>query len=173
MQRAELRKVETDDVQLIRFWRNQEHVRAQMAQTELIGREGQRTWFKSHHEKTDRLFIYSYCEKDVGFASIVGINNKEKTFEGGLYCGDLNFLGHWINVWACLQIYTQAFNELGLGTAYATILNSNSKALRLNKALGYKFSELQGDGVGRYILTKENFEAKSGKLNRYIHNFVK
>lgn len=173
MSTAEIRKVEFDDIQLIRYWRNQDHVRMQMTQTKLIDREGQRSWFKGHHETTDRRFIYSHCKKDVGMASIVGINNQERTCEGGIFCGDPSFLGHWVNIWACLQIYTHAFSELGLAASYATILSSNSKALRLNEALGYRFSEPQGDGVGRYILTKEGFEVKAGKLNHYLNNFAK
>jgi len=169
---AKIRPIEFDDIQLLRYWRNLDHVRRRMVLTHSIARDEQRKWFEELNPETTKYFIYSLDSRDIGSVSLTKIDLAEKTFEGGVFCGDTNFLSNWINIWACVKIYNMAFFELKLETSYATILKNNAAALSLNKALGYSFVEDQDANIGRFILTKQAFVKNSENIQRYLRNFA-
>lgn len=173
MSTASMRRIEFDDIQLLRYWRNLDHVKAFMASSNLIERGGQRIWFERLNPQVTQHFIYSSGVKDVGSVNLSKIDHESKTFEAGVYCGDKDFIGHWINVWACIQIYKYAFVELGLETSNAIILNNNSAALSLNRAIGYRFTEAQDDEIGRYVLTQGMFLSRAERFERYLSQYVK
>lgn len=138
---------------------------------DLISYEDQKTWFKNLNEKESKYFIYSLSEEDIGLASITKINFKDKTFEGGILCGNANYLKHWISIWACVEIYNFAFFELKLDKSYASILEDNQSAIRLNKSIGYVRSKKIKNNIGRYVLSKECFLDKSKNIQKYLKRF--
>ncbi len=98
---------------------------------------------------------------------------KKKTFEAGIFCGDLSFLNHWVNIWACTEIYDYAFNELKLERAYAIIKNKNAVALRLNKSLGYIYEKNLNSDLQYLTLDKDNYLEASVKIKKYLNNLIK
>lgn len=170
---ANIRDLEVDDIQLLRYWRNLDHVRSRLIQTELVGASGQRSWFESLDKSSTKYFIYSLGARDIGSASVSKINYLDKTFDGGIFCGDQNFLKHWVNVWACIKIYDYAFFELGLETSYASILEDNDSALSLNKSLGYIYTGESGDNIKRFTLTKKSYIENTSSIKVYFKNFLK
>ena len=173
MSTASLRAIELDDIQLLRYWRNLDHVRRRMVMTNYIERDGQRKWFDSLNNDLVRYFIFSLDAKDIGCVNLTKINFIEKTFEGGVFCGDANYLNHWVNVWACVKLYNFAFFELNLEKSFATILKDNKTALSLNKSLGYKFIEDVEQNIGRFVLTRAEYVLASEKIQRYLRDFAK
>ena len=170
---AELRAITVEDIQLLRYWRNLDHVRSQMIDGDLIRKENQEKWFNDLDKNNTKYFIYSFNKKDVGNVNIKKIDYKKKTFEAGIFCGDVTFLDHWINIWACIKIYDYSFNELKLQKSYATIKNENLGALRLNKSLGYIFNKKIKDNLQYLTLDKEDYLKASGKIKKYLIDFVK
>tara|TARA_B110000977_G_C11048153_1_gene481347 strand:- start:581 stop:1126 length:546 start_codon:yes stop_codon:yes gene_type:complete len=173
MMTASMRAIDFDDTQLLRYWRNLDHVRQRMVMKNHIERDGQRKWFAHLNNETVKYFIFSLGMKDIGCANLTKINIEEKTFEGGVFCGDAHYLNHWINIWACMKIYDQAFFELKLDTSYATILTDNKAALSLNKSLGYTFVKYADENIGRFILTRTQYMTHSEKIRRYLNNFAR
>jgi len=173
MTKASLRSIELDDIQLLRYWRNLDHVLQSMVMTNNIERDGQRKWFDSLNKNMVRYFIFSLGVKDIGCVNLMKINFEDKTFEGGIFCGDVHYLSHWVNIWACIKIYDYAFFELKLDTSYATILLDNKAALNLNKSLGYTFIESPEKNVGRFALTHSQYLFNSKKIRYYLNNFAK
>lgn len=171
--KASLRKIDLDDIQLVRYWRNLDHVRHRMAAADYVDRDGQRNWFRGLKSAGDRYFIFSLDARDIGIATVSKIDLVKKTFEGGIQCGDPKYLKHWVNVWACVKIYNYAFFHLGLDVSYATILNDNKPALSLNKSLGYKFLTSIDENVGRFTLTRSDYVVASEKIQRYLIEFAK
>lgn len=169
---ATMRLIEFDDLQLVRYWRNLDHVRKRMVMKNLIGRDGQREWYDGIDSDTDHYFIYSLGTRDIGCVNLKSISVDERTFEGGIFCGDAQYLSHWVNIWACLRMYDYGFFELNLDTSYATILADNKAALNLNKSLGYEFIEHADVNVGRYALSRRQYEGNSERIRRYLHSFV-
>jgi RimJ/RimL family protein N-acetyltransferase len=172
MYRPGLRRIDLSDIQLVRYWRNLDHVRLRMVHTGIIEKDDQKKWFMEMDFSSNYYFIYSLDFKDIGIVSITKINHEDRSFECGIFCGDELYLKHWINLWACLKIYSFAFDQLSLDTSYATILKNNDSALRLNKAIGYVFIEDQDENVGRFILTRENYLINSKSINKYINYFL-
>lgn len=170
---ASIRCVELDDIQLLRYWRNLDQIRQKMVFTDCLDRMTQRKWFKKLNNEKERYFIYSIGMRDIGCVNLGKIDFSSKTFEGGIFCGDLSYSNHWINVWACITLYNYAFNDLGFSTAYATILTDNKPALRLNKSLGYKFVKHSDEGVGRFILERSQYLVNSQKIMKYLRVFAK
>lgn len=171
--KAFLRTIELDDIQLLRYWRNLDHVRNRMVMTNYIERNVQRKWFEGLNNNLVRYFIFSLDSKDIGCVNLTKINFHEKTFEGGIFCGDPSYLSHWVNIWACVSLYNHAFFELDLEKSYATILKDNRPALSLNKSLGYKFIEDAQENIGRFVLTRDEYILASKKIQRYLRDFAK
>ena len=67
---AELRAITVEDIQLLRYWRNLDHVRSQMINGDLIGKENQKKWFNDLDKNNTKYFIYSLNKKDVGNVNI-------------------------------------------------------------------------------------------------------
>lgn len=168
-----LRLIKNEDIQLLRYWKNLDHIRYQMVEDNVIGIEHQRKWFDNIDENYTKYFIYSIDKKDVGNVKISKIDYKKKTFEAGIFCGDLSFLNHWVNIWACTEIYDYAFNELKLERAYAIIKNKNAVALRLNKSLGYIYEKNLENDLQYLTLDKNNYLEASVKIKKYLNNLIK
>lgn len=168
MKEVTLRAIEKDDIQLIRYWRNLKHVRERMVMQNLIERDGQRQWFENLDTTANKYFIYSLLHRDVGCVNCVKINWAELTFEGGVFCGDLDYLNHWVNILACIKLYDYAFDELDLKVSYATILLDNPAALNLNKHLGYTQIKEGEKNIGKFELTKDRYKEHSRSVRRYF-----
>jgi RimJ/RimL family protein N-acetyltransferase len=173
MNKASLRSIEFDDIQLLRYWRNLDHVRSLMVMTNYIAKDDQRKWFERLNFDSVKYYIFSLDMKDIGCVNLTKINLSEKTFEGGVFCGDANFLNHWINIWACIKIYNYGFFELNLETSFATVLKNNKPALNLNKSLGYKFIDDSNHNIARLILSRNDYVKSTEKIQRYLRDFVK
>ncbi|MGI9467103.1 MAG: GNAT family N-acetyltransferase [Rubripirellula sp.] len=173
MPAANLRPLAFDDIQLLRYWRNLDHVRRRMVFQEIIGRDQQRKWFNELNNDRVNYFIYSLDDNDIGSVHLTTLDSHEKTFEAGIFCGDPDFLRHWINMWACIRLYNYAFLELGFETAYATIRKDNTSAHSLNRSLGYVSLSEETEGATRLTLTKDNYVQESQKLQRYLREFAK
>lgn len=171
--RASLRAVEYDDIQLLRYWRNLGHVQDRMVLKSDIDRDEQRRWFESLSLGAVHYCIFSLDSKDIGCVYLTRIDHSKKTCEGGIFCGDTDFLKHWVNIWACIKIYNYAFFELDLVTSFATILRENQPALNLNRSLGYESLEDSDENIGRFVLTRDSFVKSSEKIQRFLREFVK
>ena len=77
MNYANIRAIEFDDIQLLRYWRNLDHVRARMEMTNSIEVEEQRRWFERINADTSKHFIYSLGVRDIGSININNINYDE------------------------------------------------------------------------------------------------
>ena len=162
------RHVKQDDLQLLRYWRNFDHVRLSMATPKLITVEDQRRWFESLDLETNVHFIYGLGETDIGSVNLSGVKKSEGTFEAGLYCGNNEYLTHWVNICACLFIYDFAFDRLCLKVASAIILDNNRSALSLNTSIGYRRMRQHAPGIGAFVLNRDDYLARSKVLKRYL-----
>jgi len=151
---ANVRPVTVYDTQLLRYWRNQDYVRKYMLNPTKIQSSEQIDWFLNIDSDTQKHFIYSHGYHDVGTCNLTKINRSEKTFESGVICGNTEFQKHPINIYSCLWLYDYAFNQLSLVSGTVNILRSNKRAIKLNKALGFKETSISSEEVMNCQLTK-------------------
>ena len=157
--RPSFRSLEFSDIQLVRSWRNSDHIRLKMIDQRVISRSEQVAWFRGLSPVGVHYFIYSLGEVDVGMLSINQVDNSLE-FEAGIFCGDKSFLGHWINLSAAFGLYDYAFSSLGMESAFAQVLVDNSAAVRLNSFLGYQTSSISAEGVLHLRLSREDYLKK-------------
>ena len=104
-----LREAQDLDILKIYNWRNLDHVRLFMKETDIISMEDHLKWFKSIDGKKKILLIYSFYQKDIGIISIKDIDDLNHEANLGAYVGDINFLGSPYNVAAILIAYNYCF----------------------------------------------------------------
>lgn len=173
MAAAKLRPIAREDLQLIRYWRNLEHVRAQMLDPKIISSAEHLRWFDTLNPEVCQHFIYSLDDVDIGCINLNRINHEQKSFETGIFCGHANYLTHWVNVWASLKLYEHAFENLALERAFAVVLSDNQTALRFNRQLGFSaLSDNAGDEQ-KLVLHKQQFSKSAALLKRYLQQFCK
>ena len=161
------RKIDEFDIQLVRSWRNSDHVRLQMINQDFISPEQQISWFKTLQKKEEHHFIYSHGVHDVGLVSISTLDSPG-VFEAGIFCGRTDYLGNSINIAAAMGLYDYGFQTLGNRKAKVRVLRENSSALRLNNFLGF---ERINDWAGKVVeleLTRYKYELSKTKLIRVV-----
>lgn len=162
-----LRKVTESDLQLMRSWRNSDHVRLNMLNQDLISPEQQLRWFTNSKISGEHHFIYTHGFHDVGVVSIKP-SPVPRVFEAGIYCGRHDYLGSSINIAAALWLYDYGFQLPGDNRFKARVLRANTAALRMNESLGYELVGDYGEDTVELELTRAKFEISKGKLAHFV-----
>lgn len=161
------RRVTESDIQLVRFWRNSEHVRLNMLYQDLIHPDQQVSWFKTAQINGEHHFIFSHGVHDVGMVSIKA-SDTPSIYEAGIFCGRADYLGSSINVAAAMGLYDYGFRLPGNNRFRARVLRTNTAALRMNESLGYERVVEHDEEVVELELTQANYEASKAKLSRFV-----
>jgi RimJ/RimL family protein N-acetyltransferase len=160
-----LKKLEQEDIELVRKWRNSDRVRNKMVYKEFITREQQISWFKGLNPQKDFYFLFFVSDIPIGLVNLKNVSSSEAEY--GVFVGEESFDGKGYAFAAVFLINHLAFMIMNLEKLVATILDDNKPAIRFNKALGYSL-EKSIDGVGSYVLHKEVFNSKY----KYLENLA-
>lgn len=166
-----LREITAYDLELIRFWRNKDHVRKQMNSSDLIKSEDQKKWYSKLIKKLNFIFIYSEGDIDVGVVACKIIDVSKGVFDIGIYCGNEEYLGSSINFLSIIKIHDFAFEKLNLKKSITTIKNDNISVIKINTRVGYKYSKKINKDFDEYHLKKKNYFESRQKLNKFIIGF--
>lgn len=167
--RVSFRRIGELDIQLVRSWRNSDHVRLQMINQDVISSDDQLAWFRTLQYSKSRHYLYSFGGMDIGVVNLKPLR-EETDFEAGIYCGQREFLGHPINISAALGFYDFEFGQNGFRRSRAVVLPSNEPALRLNKFLGYEAKGEDTKGVLTLELTSEAFFSRRTLFQRFLNH---
>ena len=159
-----LREAQDSDKLKIYNWRNLDHVRSWMRESDLISMRDHLEWFRSIDQKKKILLIYSFYQKDIGVISIKDINNLNHEANLGAYVGDIEFLGSPYNVLAILLAYNYCFEKLKINKIRTSIHKSNKSALRLNKTLGFIVNKNLDKFFDEHTLDKNIFKINYNRL---------
>jgi hypothetical protein len=164
-----LKRVEKSDIELIRYWRNQPSVRNYMEFKDYITPSMQLKWFESINNKWNYYFLIICDNKTIGLINAKNYNEEKKYGEGGIIIWNKDYLFSSTPVFASLALMNFIF-LLMKDPEYSIIkiANSNTLAIQFNKQLGYEpYTELNAqEGFTYYYLSKENYLAKTKKLNK-------
>ena len=153
-----LKRLEINDIEEVRRWRNFHYIQNKMQFTEDISPEMQLIWFNSINNKLNYYFIIiDQNGKRVGLINSKNVDLKNKNGEGGIFISDravwntitpavasvilLNFS------LCCLQSFDRSL---------ITIIKSNTSAINYNNKLGYSVVD-EDDFAVRMELTKESY----------------
>lgn len=154
---VKLRQISEDDIEQVRIWRNSQEVSQFMAYRENITVEMQRKWYRNVQEKGDLFFMIHTDGIDVGVINLKDIDHQLGTAEGGIFIADNRFRNSLISFRASLCINDFAFEVLRLKALTAQILDSNLRAIRFNRALGYTPQTIKTGDLRLYTLDKTKY----------------
>lgn len=130
-----LRPLHTDDLDLVRQWRNSEAVRRWMFSTNTITEQEHREWFeKNANNPLRHLLVYTEGDTSLGFVNI-SVNASSKNAEWGFYIAPdaPAGTGHRLGKAALAH----AFEKLALYKVYGHVLHFNQRSIRFHEKLGF------------------------------------
>lgn len=185
MLKGNIRPVLFSDAELILSWRNQDSVRVNMYNHEIIKLDAHLTWFKSIFENEKvKYFIYEQNGKPLGVLSFVDIDHKNKKASWAFYSGDTSIRGVGSEMEQLALKY--AFTELDLNKLCCEVLEFNTAVISFHQKFGFKQEGIKRQEYFRdgkyfdiyqlallkkdYLKTQENNSPVVDKS--YIWNFV-
>jgi hypothetical protein len=164
----QLTRLQFDEIELVRQWRNQDFVVDNMDYKKKITKEEQEKWFHSINNKYNYYFIIKWQNKKIGIINAKNYNPELGFGEGGIFIGEKEYLNSIAPTFATLCLLNVVFLVIKLtNISRVKILNSNLKSIEYNKLLGYKLMQESNDGISSYFeLTLENYVKYGSKLNQ-------
>ncbi|MFM7595848.1 MAG: hypothetical protein ACKO4Y_06695 [Flavobacteriales bacterium] len=154
-----LRRINADDIEQIRRWRNQDFIRNQMFHQDIISETQQVTWFDSVNNPTNYYFIIQVDDLPIGLIFAKNVNPITNVGEGGIFIGDPAFLISDAPARASILLLYFCFNTLGLTNSFIRIKVGNDAALKYNELLGYVVQETSASEWLLCLTKKAFFEA--------------
>lgn len=161
-------RVKEEDIELIRYWRNQAFIRDVMQFREYITEEMQKSWFKSINNKYNYYFLIVADGSKVGMIHYKDPAPGTDTAEGGILIWDQHYWGTPIPVLASLTLLECMYEVLGLeDKSTVTVAKNNRRALSFNKMLGYEINpDYKNEHFYKLVLSKKRYFEKAHKLKK-------
>lgn len=162
-----LKRLRTDDIELVRHWRNSPQITQFMEYREYITPEMQQKWFESVDNFENFFFIIEYQGRKIGLINSSKIEWDTVSSEGGIFLWDENYYETFVPVWASLCLLESTYYVMGAGRSVIKTLRDNERAKKLNVHLGYEMMPGQEEEYNQsYLLTRDSFLKHSPKLIR-------
>ncbi len=163
---VKLVRLQEEDIELVRHWRNQSDIANYMEYRVQISPEAQVKWFHSINNKFNYYFVIVFEGKKIGLINAKNYEPSQGFGEGGIFIWDKEYINSFAAVFATLCLLNFSFITIGLRKSRARILRNNERAIHYNKLIGYKLLPGQEDVENQlYELTLEDYKANSTKLN--------
>ncbi|MEW6773426.1 MAG: GNAT family N-acetyltransferase [Bacteroidota bacterium] len=159
------KRVQENDIELIRYWRNRDFIRNTMQFQEYITPLMQKEWFKKINNRFNYYYILEYEEKKIGLINCKD-TNEQRVAEGGIFLWEKSYWNTMIPAYASLTMLEVIFEEIKSGdTSVITVLKSNTHALQFNQLLGYQIY-YEDEKVYKLKLTLEDYFQKTYRLKK-------
>lgn len=159
-----LRPLTLETAEQVRVWRNTPRIMEQMEYRETISPDMQARWFVSIQNEEYRYYVIYADNIPLGLIHLAKIDRLNHTAEAGLFVGEAHFMGTGVALGASLLLLELAFGDLALQRVWAKVKQGNESAEKYNALLGFSYPEECSPGFNRWILTRENFEARKNVL---------
>lgn len=162
-----LKRITADDIELLRYWRNQQSVKMYMDYRDYITPEMQQKWFLSVNNKFNYYFIIQFEGKQVGMINAKNFSYENGFGEGGIFIWDADYINSFAAVFSTLALLNFVFFKIKLcKISQARILNDNERAKHYNQLIGYKLAPDQEKVYNQlYTLTIDDYLKNGNKLN--------
>lgn len=163
-----LSRITANDIELLRYWRNQQSVKMYMDYREYITPEMQTKWFESVNNKYNYYFIIEFEGKKVGMINAKNFSYENGFGEGGIFIWDADYINSFAAVFSTLCLLNFVFFKVKLCKySHARILRDNDRAIHYNQLIGYKLLGAQENVYNQlYELTMEDYVKNGAKLNK-------
>lgn len=154
---VKLERLTADKIELVRNWRNDPKISQYMEFRDHITAEMQKKWFASVDNENNYYFIINYKGQDVGLTNVKDVDFGKKTGEGGIFIYENSLLNSDIPFRVIFALNDFCFDELGLETMVAHIMDDNQRAIDFNLVLGYKKAPDSKGPKSTYFLNKVDY----------------
>ena len=145
------------DLELVRTWRNSDHVKENMKYRGYIDSTMQTKWFDELNQKNNFYFVIKEKEVKIGLINLKEIDWERGIAEAGIFIGEKEYLNSPSPLLATISIMEFAFEELNLKVLKAKIASANLRAILYNESIGYKKAEIQEDEFHYYHVNHRQF----------------
>ncbi len=166
-----LRLLQEADLELVRNWRNQDHVSQFMEYRESIGSNDQKSWFEQLDKTRNLYFIIEVSELPIGVVNLKDIHWEQGAAEAGVFVGQVDFMGGISPIFSVLVLMQFAFRCLSLQVLSAKISNKNTNAIQFNHQLGYRLTTTLNNEFGKYECSSGDFYSPQSQVSKLNHLF--
>lgn len=168
--------LDTEYTEKLRNWRNQDFVRNNMTNHNLISEEEHRNYLDSlRNNKEQKVFVALNCQEPVAIITIK-IHWEERYVEPGMYIINKDYLGRGLGIVMSYARLEYIFELMPEGKMKTTILDKNEKNINLQKKMGCVFEKsiMAADANGKeepasvYFLTKEAWDKNKGEIEERL-----
>lgn len=139
MQDIQLTKLTSEDIELVRGWRNSEDVSKYMYTSNDISREDQEKWFKSiSHDPSCEYWIIQFEGKKLGLAWISSISKIFDSCSWAFYLGDTSVRGAGIGSKVEYNVLKYVFETLNLNKLNCTVISFNESVIKMHEGFGFR-----------------------------------
>ena len=153
-----LKRIGSEQIEMIRQWRNDPKIRRHMFFQAPITPEMQQDWYTSINNYQNYYFIIYNNSDACGLIHVSSIDFDNKNAFAGLFIYNDMYLGTDIPVRASLSILDVFFGFTNINSVYAKVRDSNIVAHLYNTSLGFKRIKKIELGQGyEYCLTRDDY----------------
>lgn len=128
----------SDDLALVRDWRNSDRVRPYMYTThEITAQEHAAWWDRASRDERVRHYVFEVKDRPVGVVNIVDIDRVSGTASWGFYLGVDDAPPGCGSVMEYLAL-AEAFENLGIRKLNCEVLSFNERPLKLHARFGFE-----------------------------------
>lgn len=164
-----LDRLAEEHLETVRLWRTSPEISRFMIYRDPITPEMQHAWFASLDPDKDFYFVVEYQGDRCGLANIKSVNWNDKSFSTGIFMTP-EYWGTDVPFRAAFSVSDFAFEDLGLEVNYCQVLKNNARALRFNRALGYRIIGQEDSEAGIFEMrrNKRDYEEATAGLRKYL-----
>ncbi|MDE6255527.1 MAG: GNAT family N-acetyltransferase [Muribaculaceae bacterium] len=164
-----LKRLTHDKIELVRNWRNHPKISRYMEYREEITPEMQEAWFLKINNSNNFYFLITKDDKEIGLINVRDIDYEKGEGEPGIFIWDDDYINTPVSVMATLALTDFCFEELKLKRLIAHVLKDNMRAIKFNKAIGYKLTSGQEEIMNQeYLLVPDSYKIKKNRIIKYI-----
>ena len=135
-----LKKVEKEDLETLRNWRNEPSLRKYFREHKDISKTDQENWYQNKVLNDPNQYNFSIFADDklIGHCGLYYINWISRSAEFGIYLGDFNYRNGGYGSDALKTLIKYGFEDLNLNRIWCEVYKNN-EALDIYKHLGFKY----------------------------------
>jgi RimJ/RimL family protein N-acetyltransferase len=143
-----LRPLQAEDLEMTLRWRNQDHIRCQFINTDLIEFEGHKRRFERYLQKDyDYVFIFETTEEPsvpIGQIAVYDVDRQQGTCEiGRLMLGDSEYAGRGFSTEAYGLLIKFIKEQLRMRTIKVVVKETNLPSVAIQKHFGFSVVDLK------------------------------
>lgn len=147
------------NIQVIREWRNQDHIRKCFVNSSFISEEQQIAWYNSYlHKIGDYVFeIHEQSfNKIIGMCALYNVSNDSAEF-GRFIIGDVSAHGKGYGVEAVRLALSVAFEKIKLDSVRLEVYSDNIPAIKIYEKCGFNNCGLNESGLYDMIIFRKEY----------------